>query len=122
MALKFKRKRQINVMKVVMKLAIGILGLYAGGYTITILGQVMEQTESQFYGGLKLIGWTVGRNPMINETHWSRTCENVSLANSSTAIGNNCLTNTNGNGGILAVVGIIAVTLLVLTEFVDIQF
>jgi len=106
MAMRFKRKKQINVMRIVMKLAMGILGLYAGGFTITILGQVMNGTCSPFYKGLKLIGWTVG----------SAYCTDTSATNANT------VTTDSATSGILAVVGILAITLLVMFEFVDIQF
>ena len=96
------RKRQgINIPRVVSKVAGTIIALYAGGYVITTLGDVMNGSCSPFYKGLKLIGWSVG-------THL---CTDTSASNANT------IYSTSGSG-VLAVVGIIGVASIVL-EFVE---
>lgn len=90
MARRFSVKKGINIKRVVGKLATTLITLYAGGYVITELGNVMNGTSSPFNPGLALIGWTV----------------------SGTTI-----TSTTGSG-ILTVIGIIGVASIVL-EFVQ---
>lgn len=80
-------------MVVVKKIAKAVLSLYVGGTILIQLGLVMNGTTSPFYVGLKLIGWNVD-----------------------TTTGT--ITSTTGNGGILAVVGIVAIASVIL-EFVE---
>lgn len=100
----FRKKKNINIMRVVGRIAAIILGLYIGGYFIIILGQVMNGTCSPMYKGLQLIGWTVG----------SATCSTTSATNANT------ITATS-NSGILGVMGLIALAGVIL-QFVEVQF
>lgn len=104
MAFRIRRKKRVNAMRVGVKIALTIIGLYAGGFLITIMGQVMNGTCSPFYVGLKLIGWTVG----------------TAYCTSTTASDSNTITATTGTG-ILSVVGVLAIAMIV-TEFVDVGF
>jgi len=90
MARRFKFKKGINIKRVVGKLATTLIVLYAGGYVINELGNVMNGTSSPFNPGLALIGWTVS---------------------------DTTITSTSGTG-ILTVIGIIGVASIVL-EFVQ---
>lgn len=84
-------KRGIDIGEVVKKIIKAVLSLYVGGTILIQLGLVMNGTSSPFYTGLKLIGWTVNTSGRITDTTGS---------------------------GILAVVGIIAISSVVL-EFVE---
>lgn len=99
----FKKRSKVNIGRVVSKIAVSLIALYAGGVVVTTLGEVMNGTCSPFYRGLSLIGWTVG----------SATCSTTSATNANT------ITDTTGSG-ILAVIGIIALASIVL-EFVEIK-
>lgn len=89
---RFKRKK-LNISRVVSKLAVVLVSLYAGGVIVTQLGQVMNGTTSPFNQGLTLIGWTVSTGGQIQAYSGS---------------------------GILAVIGIIGVASIVL-EFVELR-
>lgn len=110
MAFRIRRKRNINAMKVGIKVGTTVLGLYAGGYFLSTLGTVMNGTASPFYKGVTLIGWTTGDNAF--GTYDS--C----FTNSSNSGGiSNCITATSGTG-ILAIIGVIAIAFLIF-EFID---
>lgn len=96
----FRKKRNINIGRVVSKIAVTVIALYAGGIVITQLGVVMNGTCSPFYQGLTLIGWAVG----------SATCSTTGATNANT------ITATT-NTGILAVVGVLGIASVVM-EFV----
>lgn len=88
---KLRYRRNVNIPRVVAKIAGVLIALYVGGTIVTQLGSVMNGTTSPFYQGLTLIGWTV---------------------NSSGGI-----TSTSGSG-ILAVIGIVGIAAIVM-EFVE---
>lgn len=85
-------RRQVNVNRVVSKIATTVIALYVGGTLLTQLGTVMNGTTSAFYPGLSLIGWTVSSTGQI--------------------------TSTTAGTGLLSVIGLIAVASIVL-EFVQ---
>lgn len=103
---RFQRKRNVNIGRVVTKIAVTLIALYAGGIIMTSLGTVMNGTCSPFYQGLSLIGWTIGTGA----------CSNANPAGSSVA---NTVTATTQTG-ILGVVGVIGLASIVM-EFVDIR-
>lgn len=81
----------------------------------------MNGTESAFYTGLSLIGWTVGTYPACGGENYSTTCKPLATAacdalGQATATGQNCITSVSGTG-ILAVIGIIGLASVIL-EFV----
>lgn len=90
MNVRMRSMHDISIKRVVIKLVIVLITLWAGGTIVRILGNIMNGTQSPFYQGLELIGWTVDATGTI--------------------------TDTSGNG-ILAVVGIIGIATVVL-EFV----
>lgn len=102
MAMRFNRS--FNVNRVVKRLVRSVLALYVGGTVMTTFGSVMNGTESPFYQGLTLIGWTTSGSTAV-------TC-----ANSGSGTFTNCITSTTGSG-VLAVVGIIAIAQII-TEFI----
>lgn len=120
MALRYNAN--FSVTRVVKKIAYAILALYVGGTIVDVLGTIMNKTESSFYHGFELIGWTVGRYP-YNSTSQSLTCNSVPVEGtlswpvSTTPVGSNCITDVSGSG-VLAVVGIIAVASVAL-EFIS---
>ena len=89
----FKRKSNVNIGRVVSKIAITLISLWAGGTIVNTLGDTMIHTASPFYSGLSLIGWRVNNTNGIYET-------------SST--------------GILGVIGLIAIASIIM-EFVQIR-
>lgn len=94
MAFRMRYKKNVNIKRVVTKIAVTVLTLYVGGTILTEIGEVMNGTTSPFYEGLSLIGWTVDATGQI--------------------------TATNGTG-ILTVVGLVAIASIVM-EFVDFSF
>lgn len=113
--------KNISIGRVVGKIAATIIALYVGGTIVNEVGAVMNNTESPFYQGLSLIGWTIGDYP-TNGTDFMATCTWVSSSNhanylgGTTSPGANCITAVSGSG-ILAVVGIIGIAAIVM-EFV----
>lgn len=91
MARRFRFKKKVNIQKVITKIAVISIVLYAGGFITNTLGAIMNGTTSQFNIGFRLIGWTVSDAGLISAT-----------------------TGT----GILAVVGIIGFASVIL-EFID---
>lgn len=109
------RKRQgINIPRVVSKVAGTIIALYAGGFVVNAIGDVIINTSSPFYKGLKLIGWTISTTH--NATFDSCGTTATLQAGEFTDVAN-CVTSVNG-AGVLAVVGIIGVASIVL-EFIE---
>ena len=94
MAFKLRARKNVSILRVVSKLTVTLIALYAGGTIVNEVGNVMNGTTSAFYPGLALIGWTVSSTGEI--------------------------TATSGTG-ILSVVGIIGVASVVL-EFVEMRF
>ena len=84
-------RKNVNVMRVGVKLATAIIALYVSGFLVDVMGQIMNGTSSPFYTGLKLIGWTVSTTGQI--------------------------TAYNGTG-ILSIIGLLAIAWIVF-EFVD---
>jgi hypothetical protein len=89
---KMKFNRNVNINKVVGKLAYTLIALWVGGTILTVLGNVMNGTESPFYQGLSLIGWTV-TDGQITST-------------------------SSANTGVLMIVGLVGIASIVL-EFVQ---
>lgn len=115
----FRRKQNVNIGRVVAKIVVTVIALYAGGVIMTSLGAVMNGTSSPFYQGLTLIGWTVG-NPITNGTAgYYCTCAQpaVCTAASTTASTSQCITSVSGTG-ILAVIGVLGIAAVVM-EFVE---
>lgn len=86
----FRRKQNVNIGRVVSKIVVTVIALYAGGIIMTSLGTVMNGTSSPFYQGLTLIGWTLTGTQ---------------------------ITATTGTG-ILAVIGVLGIASVVM-EFVE---
>lgn len=61
-------KSGVNISKVTSKLLTTIIGLYVGSYFLQTLGNTMNGTSSEFYQGLKLIGWQVDETNTITGT------------------------------------------------------
>ena len=99
--------RNFNIGKVVQKVVYVVLALYVGGTILTTFGNVLNCTESVFYEGLTLIGWTVS-----DDVNTSAIC--TGLASNPA---DNVITLTTGSG-VLAVVGIIAIASVIM-EFVN---
>ena len=89
-------RRGFSIKKVVKQLSTALITLYVGGTILIELGNVMNGTASPFYRGLTLIGWTVDQTTST-------------------------ITSTTGTGGILVVVGIVAIASVIL-QFVDVSF
>lgn len=100
MAFRARMRKDVNIKRVVTKIAITVLTLYVGGTILTQIGNVMNGTSSPFYEGLTLIGWSVGTNGG---------CATDGL-----------ICSTSGTG-ILTVVGLVAIASIVM-EFVDFKF
>lgn len=115
----FKRKKNINIMKVVGRIAAIILGLYIGGYFIIILGDVMLCTYSPMYKGLQLIGWTVTDSVTVNATV-TDPCNTTTYTSLTAGTYNGMITATS-NSGILGVLGLIGLAGVIL-QFIDVQF
>lgn len=109
MAMKFNRN--FDVSHIVKRLVYTILSLYVGGVILTVFGTVMNCTSSGFYSGLSLIGWTVA-NAVTNATCLAWEDSAVTAAGI-----NNTITGVT-SGGVLSVVGIIAIAGIVM-EFVS---
>lgn len=92
MAFSVRRKKDVNVSRVVSKLVVVLITLWVGGVILTVMGTVMNGTTSAFYTGLTLIGWTVSTGGQI--------------------------TATSTSTGVLGVVGLIALASIVL-EFIE---
>lgn len=118
MAYKVRFNRNFNVNRVVKRLVRTVLALYVGGTIMTVFGTVMQCTNSPFYTGLSLIGWTIDATHVVNgsgtvSTGTAATCNSAAFYSTTT---NNIIVATSGSG-VLAVVGIIAIAQIV-TEFV----
>lgn len=117
---KLRFNKNFNITSVVKRVVSTILALYVGGSILTEFGTAMTNTSSGFYSGLTLIGWTVG-NQITNGTEAVYyTCSGggvQSLASPVSTVTGNCLTATT-TGGVLTVVGIIAIAQIV-TEFIS---
>ena len=112
---KFSYNKNANISRVVGKVFATTIALYVGGTVLSELGTIMECTQSPFYDGLSLIGWTVGDAVV---PHTSGLCNATAGAvTSTTASYDNLITATTGSG-ILAVVGIIGIASIIL-EFVN---
>lgn len=109
-------RRNINIGRVVAKIVATLITLWVGGTILTTMGDVMLHTESPFYRGLALIGWTVGGYPFFNTTHYAAQCANTSVG-TTTQTGANCITATSGTG-VLGVIGLIGIAVIVL-EFIE---
>ena len=118
MAFKVRMKQKVNIKAVVYKIIATVLALWVGGEILDEIGGVLNGTESPFYQGLSIIGYTVGEYP-TNGSHWAAECDGTTYT-STTALGNNCISDTNGTG-ILSVVGIIGIASVVL-EFVALKY
>ena len=110
-----KGMRNIDIGRVVSKIAYTILSLWVGGTIINEIGNVVLNTSSPFYQGLNLIGWTV---QSVNGLSTSA-CNGQNDTVYTTTFAN-CVTSTSGSG-ILGVVGIIGIASIVL-EFVEYKF
>lgn len=106
-----------NVGRVVAKLVGTVITLWVGGTVVTVLGNVMNCSQSPFYQGLNLIGWTI-------ETHvpaTSGSCNTTALAPLGTSVSHaNQVTATSGSG-VLAVIGIIGIASIIM-EFVTVRY
>lgn len=100
--------RSVNIGSVVKKLVYTILSLYVGGTIVTTFGTVMNCTQSPFYQGLTLIGWTV----TSTVTNMSATCGQV-VGTTGSATGYNVITSVSGSG-VLSVIGIIGIANVVM--------
>lgn len=100
MAFRASMRKNVNIKRVVSKIALTVLTLYVGGTILTEIGEVMNGTTSPFYEGLTLIGWDVGTGAG---------CASDGL-----------ICSTTGTG-ILTVVGLVAIASIVM-EFVDFKF
>lgn len=103
MAMKFRRKRGVNALRVVMKIVATILALWVGGFTYNIVADVMNGTCSPLYRGLTLVGFTIG----------TAECTDLGVSDANT------ITGTNSTS-LLAVFGIIAIFWIAF-EFVDLR-
>ena len=92
MALRIRRKHNINVTRVVAKVTGSVIALYVGGVLVTQLGNTMNCTDSPFYVGLRLIGWTVTSSVtpytdgICNSTQWYGTTNVQTYSNVITAV------------------------------------
>ena len=104
-------RKNVNVMRVGIKLATAIIALYVSGFLVNVMGSILNQTASPFYTGLKLIGWTVASTN--NGT--TLACGPMNADVGMTV--NNCITQVTGTG-ILSIIGLLAIACIVF-EFVD---
>lgn len=116
MALRLRRKRNVNTKTVIKLLLAVIIGLYVGGQILENFGTALLGTSSPFYTGFSLIGWTVGTGHVNASTTDCNAATHPGVANSVT----DCLTATD-SGGVLTVLGIVALAYVV-TRVVDIRF
>lgn len=111
--------RRINIGRVVKRLVATVISLWVGGTIMIELGNVMNCSESPFYRGLTLIGWTV-QSSYVPDT--GGLCNSTALLFTGTTTGThyNLITGVSGTG-VLAVVGIIGIAGVVM-EFVNIGY
>jgi len=115
MAFRVRRRGKINAIRIGMKVAMTVIGLWVAGVVLDAIGSVMNCTQSAFFNGLSLIGWTV-ESVVSNGSTFTGSCSDMAYIQVA-ATHNNVVTSTTGSG-ILAVVGIIALASIV-TEFVQ---
>ena len=116
--MKVRFRKHISIGRVVAKLVTVVLALYVGGTIMIEIGSVLNGTESPFYKGLTLIGWTVGDYP-YNGSLYAATCSGTTYTET-VSNGANCITSVSGSG-ILAVIGIIGIATIVM-KFVQVSF
>lgn len=103
MAFKVQRRRDVNAIRVAMKIIGTIIALWVGGFAYNIVASIMNGSCSPFYKGLKLVGFTVG----------SAYCTDTTATDAST------ITGTNSTS-LLAVIGVLAIFWIAF-EFIDIR-
>lgn len=113
----FKRKNNINALRVVMKIVATILALWVGGFTYNIVADVMNATSSPLYRGLTLVGFNV--QTVANTTSFDN-CVAHSCTGDSCSATFNCLVGTNSTS-LLAVLGIVAIFWIAF-EFIQLKF
>lgn len=112
-------KKNLNIGRIVAKIVGTVLGLYVGGTLMVEVGNVMNGTQSPFYRGLTLIGWTVG-STRTNGTTFTACGGDTYLPTLVASPSASCITSTSGSG-ILAVVGIVGIASIVM-EFVQVSW
>lgn len=120
MAFRIRKKKNVNIKRVVAKISVTVLTLYVGGTILNEVGDVLLFTQSPFYEGLSLIGWTIGDYPLYNTTNYAVDCANSSVGGTVAPGASGCITAVTGSG-ILTVIGLVAIASIVM-EFVDFSF
>lgn len=120
MAFKIQRKRKVNTAKVIAKTAVALITIYVGGLLLDAIGNIIENTESAYWGALTIIGYSVGERPLFDVTHYANECGNLTNSTSATAPGiTTCVSSADSTGGILGLIPI-AIFASVIMEFVRI--
>jgi len=112
MAFKARFRQGVDVMSVVKRLVMVVIGLWIGGTLLMEVGKTMLGTCSPFYKGMSLIGWKVADNA---------TASAKVAVDSACTSSNYILYDTVSQAGILSVVGLIALAGVVLS-FVKFKF
>jgi hypothetical protein len=112
--------KQVNIGRVVTKIVVTILSMYVGGALLTSIGAVVNQQCSQMYGGLTIIGWTVGTCTNATPYNVSGGCWGTALVDGGCRSNPNTVLSVAGNGGLLVIVAIIGIASLTL-EFVNVK-
>jgi hypothetical protein len=115
-------KKNVNIPRVVAKVAGTIIALYVGNEIISQVGSIVNATTGAFNPGFKLIGWEVGTSTGVNGTAGClNTCgltpiDGCAAASPMTGVAN-CVNNAS-SGGVLSVVGVVGLASIVM-EFVQ---
>lgn len=70
MKLRVKWNKEANVMQIIKRLVMLLIILMVGTALFNGLGLIFKGTESPIYGGLSLVGWTVGSYPKVPSTNY----------------------------------------------------
>lgn len=115
MAFRIQRRKDVNAIRVAMKIIGTIIALWVGGFAYNIVAAVMNGTFSPFYKGLKLVGFT-----MVDAVNSSQdTCGVNTCSGASCETAYNCLIGTNSTS-LLAVIGVLAIFWIAF-EFIDVR-
>lgn len=111
--------KSFNVQRLVKRMIYTLLALFVGGLSLQAFVTSMYGTESPFYNGLSFIGVSVGAYPLYDGENYASNCLGTINSTDTVAIGSNCINSTTISRSVLSVVGIIAISVILLTEFLS---
>lgn len=113
MAISFNRS--FNVQRLVKKLLWTVLVLFVGGVTLVYFVRSMNGTCSPFYNGLSFIGVSVGGT--VNST--GAGTGGYAYCTTTGGLDTNTIYSPTMSASVLSVVGVIAVSVVLMTEFLS---